>query len=113
MSQIPTPSDFAALVDLQQRQEAQIRVIAAGHVQLVDQISEITVTLRHQDERIAVNDMQLRRIETAVGENTELTRDIRDAITAGRVAGSLVRWMAATVVTLSAAWLALKGFWKP
>ena len=76
----PTPSDFAALVDLQQRQEAQIRVIASGHAQLVNQISEITVTLRHQDERIAVSATQLKRIESAVSENTDLTRDIRDAI---------------------------------
>ena len=113
MPQQPTPSDFAALVDLQQRQEAQIRVIASGHAQLVNQISEITVTLRNQDERIAVSATQLKRIESAVSENTDLTRDIRDAITAGKVAGSLVKWLAAAVVTMSAAWVAMKGFWKP
>jgi hypothetical protein len=111
--QPPTPSDFAALMDMQQRQEAQIRVIASGHVQLVDQVAEITVTLRHQDERIAVSATQLKRIETAVGENTELTRDIRDAITASKVAGRLVTWAAAAVVTVSAAWVALRGIWKP
>jgi beta-phosphoglucomutase-like phosphatase (HAD superfamily) len=100
-------------MELQQRQESQIRVVAAGHAQLVNQISEVTVTLRRQDEKIAVNAGQLNLIQQAVAENTNLTRDVRDAITAGKVAGRLVRWMAATIVTLSAAWLAFKGLIKP
>ncbi len=51
-------------------------------------------------------------IERAVAENTEITRDIRDALVAGRVAGKVIKWaggIAGGIVAMWAAWHQFNG----
>jgi len=103
---------FDALLQRVGDHDAQIRVIASGHAQLHAQLSEVTVTLHRQDKWINEATASLASLNRAVAENTELTRDIKDTIVAGRVAGRLAKWAAGAVVTLAAAWSAFKGI-KP
>ncbi len=51
-------------------------------------------------------------IERAVAENTEITRDLRHALVAGRVAGKVIKWaggIAGGLVALWAAWHQMNG----
>jgi hypothetical protein len=50
------------------------------------------------------------KIEVAMAENTELTRDIRDALVAGKVAGRFIKWVGGTVGGLAAMWAAWSQF---
>ncbi len=45
-------------------------------------------------------------IERAVAENTEITRDIRDALVAGRVMTKVLKWCGAIAAACSALWVA-------
>jgi len=89
--------------------ESGMRAVAAGHVQLVAQMSEITVTLHRQDGLIDENAEQLRKLLAASSETNGIVRDIRDAVTAGRVLRGVASWLAGAIITASAAWLAIKG----
>lgn len=46
------------------------------------------------------------RLETAMVENTEITRDIRDALVAGRVLSRAAKWLAGIVASVAAIWAA-------
>ena len=89
--------------------ESGMRAVAAGHVQLVAQMSEITVTLHRQDGLIDENAEQLRKLLAASSETNGIVRDIHDAVTAGRVLRGVASWLAGAIITASAAWLAVKG----
>jgi methyl-accepting chemotaxis protein len=100
--------------------ETSMRGLTAGHRYLADQIAEVSITLRHQDRRIEDNARQLSSISAGITENTELTRDIRDLVASGRVAGKIgravgavVKWASAIVVAGSAAWFAIKHGPRP
>lgn len=104
-----SPSDWGELWKLQ---EAHNRASHVHQHHLASQIAELSL---HQDasiKRLAHIDSRIAAIESAVAENTELTRGIRDAITAGRVATTAVKWLAGLVITLASAWLAIKGLGK-
>jgi methyl-accepting chemotaxis protein len=115
------------LRDGQRQQADELRGVTAGHRYLADQIADITVTLRHQDRRIEDNAQQLRtigtrveRIDAGIAENTELTRDIRDLVAAGRVTGKIgsavgkiVGWASALVIAISSGWYAITHGPKP
>lgn len=47
-----TPSDWASLIDTLASQQTQIAVLQTGHRTIVDQIAQVTVTLRRQDDAI-------------------------------------------------------------
>lgn len=49
---------------------------------------------------------RVEHIEKAVAENTELTRDIRDAVVAGRIATKVIKWLGAVAAACSALWVA-------
>lgn len=53
--------------------------------------------------------LRVEKIERAVEENTELTRDIRDAVVAGRIATKVIKWLGAVAAAGSALWVA---FWQ-
>lgn len=46
------------------------------------------------------------KIEVAVAENTELTRDIKDLLTAGKVMSKIIKWMGGLAAAGSAIWAA-------
>lgn len=105
--------DLQALADAHKQHVDQIRAVAAGHALLTDQMADITVTLKRQDAIIATNSSQLAKIVASVGENTELTRDIKDALAAGRFSVRAAKWLAGAAITGSASWLAIKDFFRP
>lgn len=92
------------LTAMQTRLESQVRIVAAGHSQLVDQIADITVTLREQDRLIGVNASRMDSIDSALRENTELTRDIRDALIAGKVIKRAAMWIGVTALVVAQWW---------
>jgi hypothetical protein len=47
-------------------------------------------------------EVRLTALEQAVEDNTQLTREIRDAVTAGRVATKVVKWLGGLAIALSA-----------
>jgi hypothetical protein len=111
----PSRSDWAALVDLQAEQAAEIRVIKTGYTHLTQQLAEVTVTLHAQDRRIAENATQLASIAASVDANTKMTSealqmlgDVRDAVTAATVLSRVAKWAAGALITGSALWLAVK-----
>lgn len=104
-----SPSDWGELWKLQ---EAQNRTSHLHQHQLAAQIGELSLHNEATIKRLAHIDSRVAAIEAAVQENTELTRGIRDAITAGRVASTAVKWVAGAVVTVASAWLAVRGLWK-
>lgn len=50
---------------------------------------------------------RVEKIEVAVAENTEITRDIRDAVVAGRVMARVIKWTGAVAAACSAIWVAI------
>lgn len=49
---------------------------------------------------------RVNKIEREVAENTEITREIRDAVVAGRVATKVIKWLGAIAAAGSALWVA-------
>lgn len=92
------------LTAMQTRLESQVRIVAAGHTQLVDQIADITVTLREQDRLIGVNASRMDSIDSALRENTALTRDIRDALIAGKLIKRAAIWVGVTALVVVQWW---------
>lgn len=56
--------------------------------------------------RLDSGDKRFESIERALAENTEITKDIRDAIVAGRVATKAVKWLGALAIAGSAIYAA-------
>jgi hypothetical protein len=52
--------------------------------------------------RLDNGDARMTKIEAALAENTEITRDIRDAVTAGKVVTKVIKWVGALAVAASA-----------
>lgn len=104
-----SPSDWGELWKLQ---EAHNRTSHVHQHHLASQIAELSLRQDASIKRLAHIDSRIAAIEAAVQENTDLTRGIRDAITAGRVASAAAKWLAGLVVTLASAWLAIKGLGK-
>lgn len=88
--------------------ESQVRIVAAGHAQLADQIANITLTLREQDRLIADNAQRMGGIADALKENTELTKGIRDAVTTGRVLRRLAVWLGGAAIVVAQWWDQIK-----
>lgn len=57
--------------------------------------------------QIASLDDRLTVLERLVQENTEMTKDIRDAVTAGRVATKVIKWAGAIALASSAIYAAV------
>ena len=111
----PTPSDWAALVEVQREQADEFRIIKAGYKHFVEQMAEITVTLHAQDRRIAENAKQLQEIGEGVkqsakmgGEQLALLQDVRDAVTTATALSRAAKWVGGLVIATSAVWLAIK-----
>ena len=56
--------------------------------------------------RLDKSDQRFEKLEALVAENTEITKDIRDALTAGRVATKVVKWLGGLALGTSAIWAA-------
>lgn len=94
---------------VQQSQEAQIRIIAAGHAQLAAQLGDITVAQRRQDGMLDEHSKSLRDIARSVDENTGLTRDIKEAVETGRALKKLVIWGSGAAIVVAQWWDQIKA----
>lgn len=101
-------TDWAALVDAHKRQESELRALNVGHRLLAEQMAENTLALRRQDQQIHQTTEQLNKLLAASSETADTLKDIKDAVTAGRVLRSAGAWLSGLIITLSAAWLAVK-----
>lgn len=136
--QVVTESGWADLQDRVSSLEAGQRMIAAGHVQLVDQIAEVTVnqhraeqqrkdfakrlegiaaTLQSQDEQIRFHRDSLAEIRDDLRSNTtttreilEATRDLRDVVITAKTGGRLAKWAAPTLVAVGVSVGIVKGW---
>lgn len=64
-----------------------------------DQLCEIKAHLDLQDRR-------LKQLEITLGENTDLTRDMRDMLVAGKVMTKVIKWAGAIALAGSALYAA-------
>lgn len=134
-----TESGWAELQDRVNTLEAGQKMIASGHVLLVEQMAEITVsqrradvhraehtkrlaeiagTLLSQDEEIRRNRDSLERISEDLNANTRATRetletarDLRDFVITAKTSGRFAKWLAPTLIAVAAAVGVLKGWW--
>ena len=74
--------------------------------------AELVRSIDAVNARLDAGDRRMHAIEFAVAENTvitkemaDATRDIRDAVVAGRVANRVVRWLGGLAAALSAMYL--------
>ena len=51
-------------------------------------------------------------LETLMSENTDMTRDIKDNLRAGRLVLSTAKWISAAIISVAATWAAIKGLLK-
>lgn len=100
----------APLIERLERVESGVRMLAAGHQTLANQMAEVTVVLREQDRRIDASAESLARIEARSDESAELLRDIRDGLITARTSAKLVRWLAPTLIALAAVVATVKGW---
>lgn len=133
-----TPSGWAELHDRVGSLEASVRIVANGHVQLVEQIAEITVSQRRadlqmreqsqgikdiasslssQDDQIRENRDSLVAICSEVRKNTavqteilDATRDLRDVVITAKTGGKFAKWLAPTLIATAAAAAVVKGW---
>lgn len=105
----PSPSDWGQLWE---QQRSQNRAFFINHHTLTQQMAELALAGDANAKQLDRMNARMAKLEAAVEENTELTRGIRDAITAGRVATTAVKWLAGLVITVASAWLAVKGLGK-
>jgi hypothetical protein len=109
----PGPDECGPAIDLHKRidgVEASVRILAASNVHLSNQLTELK---QEQDkQRIVLNDTAagMAKLATAVSENTDLTRDIRDALVTARTTSKFVRWLAPTILAAAAVLAAVKGW---
>lgn len=104
-------SDWAGLHSRVGTLESSVRIVAAGHQQLVDQMAEITVSQHRSGTR-------LDKLSSDLAENTKLGQDIRsdiravrDVVITAKTGGRFARWLAPTVIAGAAAIAVIKGGW--
>lgn len=113
-----TESEWADIAGRISTLESGQKMIAAGHVQLVEQMAEITVSQRKADAQRKVYSQRLDSITAELADNSRVTReilqattDLRDVVTTARTGGQFVRWLAPTLIAAGAAALVMKGWW--
>jgi hypothetical protein len=113
-----TESEWADLEGRISTLESGQKMIASGHVQLVEQMAEITVSQRKADAQRKLYSQRLDSITAELADNSRVTReilqattDLRDVVTTARTGGQFVKWLAPTLVAAGAALLILKGWW--
>lgn len=98
--------------------EANVRVVAAGHAHLVNQIAEIAVSQHRAEEHRRIQDQKLEALQSAMNANTDMTiktlaaaESVRDVVTTARTGGKFLRWLTPTLVAAGIAVGTVKGWW--
>ena len=112
-----TESAWGELQDRVNTLETGQRMIATGHVQLVEQMAEITVSQRRADEQRKIYSARLDAITVDLAENSKVTReildatrDLRDVVITAKTGGRLAKWAAPTLVAAGVSVGILKGW---
>lgn len=95
---------LSELTAAQARQEGQLRILHTGHQHLAQQLAEVAVTLHRRERESEQLSDRMGLIEGAVAENTALTKDIRDAVVAGRVLKRVAIWGGGAVLVIAQWW---------
>lgn len=112
-----TESGWAELHDRVNTLEAGQRMIATGHVQLVEQMAEITINQRRADVERREQTKRLDDITVDLAENSKVTReildatrDLRDVVITAKTGGRLAKWAAPTLVAAGVSIGIVKGW---
>jgi hypothetical protein len=113
-----TASNWGHLVARVGTLEGSLRAVAAGHVQLTEQMSEITINQRRGEAQRAEQTQRLDDITAELAKNSKTTSeiltatlDLRDVVITAKTGGKFARWLAPTVVAVAAALAVFKGWW--
>lgn len=71
------------------------------------QLDAIRMRLDNGEARFVKLEAGQADLKKAMAENTEITKDIRDAVTAGRVATKVVKWVGGLAIASSAIWASI------
>lgn len=104
-------SDWAGLHSRVGSLESSVRIVAAGHQQLVDQMAEITVSQHRSGTRLDKISTELADNSKTTREILGATRDLRDVVITARTSGKFARWLAPTVIAGAAALAVIKAGW--
>ena len=112
-----TESDWAGLENRVNTLETAQRMIAAGHVQLVEQMAEITVNQHRADQQRKEYAARLDAITADLADNSKVTReildatrDLRDVVITAKTGGKLAKWAAPTLVAAGLSIGIVKGW---
>lgn len=105
-------SDWAGLHHRVDSLESSVRIVAAGHQQLVDQMAEITVSQHRSGTRLDKLDSDLAENSKVTREILAATRDLRDVVITARTGGKFARWLAPTIIAAAASIGVIKGWWS-
>lgn len=112
-----TESAWGELQDRVNTLEVGQRMIANGHVQLVEQMAEITVSQRRADAQRKEYGARLDAITVELADNSkttreilEATRDLRDVVITAKTGGRLAKWAAPTLVAAGVSIGIVKGW---
>lgn len=117
----PIHLQLAELREGQRRLEAGQRILASGHVQVVEQVAEITLRLdRHERQladlstvpgELAANTAATRDVLAAVVETRDMVQFARDAQVAGRLGARIARAGTKLIMGVAALITATAGAW--
>ena len=109
----PGPEDCAPARDLVGRidtLEQSVRVLAAGHVTLTEQMAELSISVARQDKRMDQFGAELEQNGKDTRETLQAALEIKDIVTTGRTMGKLAKWAAPTLVACAVAFGVIKGW---
>lgn len=93
------------------------KMIASGHVVLVEQMAEITVSQRKADAQRKVYSNRLDAINQELADNSRVTReilqattDLRDVVITAKTGGRFIKWAAPTLLAVGVSVGIIKGW---
>lgn len=70
------------------------------------QLSEVVTGYKLVNDRLANGDEEMKSIKTILIDNTNITKHVQDAVTAGHVATKVIKWLGVVAVACTAAYTA-------
>jgi hypothetical protein len=104
-------SDWAHLHGRVDTLESSVRIVAAGHQLLAEQMAEITVSQHRSGQRLDKISTELADNSKTTREILGATRDLRDVVITARTGGKFARWLAPTLVAGALSFGVIKGWW--
>ena len=77
----------------EQLHAAQVRVLLQHSETLAEQIADLTITQQAAADRLAKGDARMGRLEIGLAENTAVTHEVRDLLTAFKGGFRVLGWL--------------------